>query len=269
MIEAYRALVTQHIGAAALEAAKAHARAEFPKESCGFIARPRLSDEPVYIACENAHPTPTTHFEIIDPRFERTLQAERVVAIVHSHPNGPAAPSHADMVQQVVSDVPWVIITLNEDAFGETIAWGGDLPIAPVIARPFVHGVLDCYALLRDVFRLGHDELLKQGVHWPLPPILLPEVPRADDWWETDDDLYMTHFAKFGFRVINRVEARAGDVFLMKVGKNPLSKINHAGVLLEHDQVLQHFSTSPSGRRATGLWAANANIWLRYEGQPS
>ena len=268
MIAAYRDQVAQFLGRQALEDAKAHARAEFPKESCGFITSSYKGQPSLYMACVNRHETPETHFKIEDPRFDRAVISGGVTAVVHSHPNGPVHPSHADMQQQIASNLPWIIISLNEEVIGETVAWGGNLPICPVISRPFLHGILDCYAMIRDVYRLGREELLKQGVHWPFEPILLPEFAREDNWWAKGEDMYVANFEKAGFKVINRTEAQAGDVFLLAIGnrdKNPHDRINHGGLLLQHDHVLQHFPTRISARTPAGQWAGRADLWIRYE----
>jgi hypothetical protein len=55
----------------------------------------------------------------------------------------------------------------------------------------------------------------------------------------------------------------------MKLGDrqaNPQQRVNHGGVLLEHDQILHHLPTTISARNPAGLWARAADIWLRYEG---
>lgn len=271
MIHAHEVAVLKWLGSQAIEAAKAHALAEFPKESCGFLMKPwtGASRPAEYIACENKHETPESHFRIEDPRFDAAVASGELLAVVHSHPNGPMFPSHADMLAQIANDVPFVIVTLNETGIHKVIAWGDALPIAPVIGRPFLHGVLDCYSLIRDTFRLGREELLKQGIHWPFDPIVLPEVPRQDDWWKDGDDLYSAHFEKFGFRVINRVEAQPGDVFLKAFGdssRNPKGQLNHGGMLLEHGQILHHLTTRLSAREPGSIWARAADLWIRYEG---
>ncbi len=266
MIHEYEIAVTKQLGARAIEAAKLHAIVKFPEESCGFIVGGR------YVPCENRHPKPLEFFRIEEAHFDTAMRAGQVTAIVHSHPNGPIFPSHADMMQQIATDVPWVIVSLNETGIHKIVAWGGDLPIAPVIGRPFLHGVLDCYSLIRDVFRLGRVELLKQGVHWPHDPILLADIARADEWWKTGDDLYSANFAPWGFKVINRVEAAAGDVFLIKYGnetQNPQGQLNHGGVMLDHGQILHHLTSRPSGREPNSIWARAADLWVRYEGKPS
>lgn len=266
MIEEYRAAVTAFIGAQTLADAATHAKAQFPKESCGFVAAG------AYVACDNTHKTPERDFTISDPRYDAAVIGKTLQAVIHSHPNGPVRPSEKDMQSQVSTGVPWVIITLNEKGPGESIAWGGNLPIAPVIGRPFVHGVFDCYALIRDVFRKGKDELAKEQVAWPFAPILLPEFPRSDDWWNDGQNLYLDGFEKAGFKEIPRSEAAAGDVFLTAIGNshiNPKKIINHGGVLLQNGELLHHFATQPSRRSIAGPWMRSIQKFVRYEGQPA
>ena len=266
MIPEYEAAVLAFIGYSVIEAAKVHAISQFPKESCGFVAGG------VYVACENTNADPLKFFTIDDPRYEAAVASGALTAIIHSHPNGPLMPSELDMTQQIATNVPWFIITLNETGVHKLIAWGGNLPIAPLISRPFVHGIFDCYSIIRDAFRLGKDALLTQGVHWPLPPIALPEVARADVWWTGEADLYSDHLEKVGFRKINRGEARAGDGFLCALGDiraNPKQRLNHAAILLEYDQILHQLPTRPSARGPAGVWVNGAVTWVRYEGPTS
>lgn len=263
MIREYQEQILTFLGNDAIEAAKAHAIAEFPKESCGYITGG------VYVACANKHKDPENFFTIRSKRYDRLYAEGAVSAVVHSHPNGPLSPSHMDMVQQDAADLPWVIITLNETGVHEIVAWGDSLPVPQLVGRPFIHGILDCYTVVRDVFRLGSDELLQQGIHWPLAPILLPQVPRGDGWWKESENLYARQFEEFGFRKITFSEARPGDCFLISVGNktiNPNKQMNHAGVLLEHDQILHHMPTDVSRRTHAGVWGNAADQWIRYEG---
>lgn len=262
----YTQTIINVIGADAFAAARAHAREQFPKESCGYVSDGK------YVACLNKADDPEKHFKIVDQRFTKAMKAGKVEAIIHSHPNGPIFPSEDDMVGQIATDVPWVIITLNEDNFGETVAWGDDLPIAPLIQRPFCHGIFDCYSLIRDAYRLGKAELAKQGVAWPFErQIVLPEFARDDSWWQNEDrDLYMTGFSKAGFAKITRDEARPGDIFLMGLGdsrSNPLKRINHGGLLLAGNLVLHHKPGRLSHREPAGLWVRAADLWVRYQGE--
>lgn len=230
--------------AKALTDAQEHARREFPKESCGYIAGGE------YVACINRAADPTKDFEIAPHVWQALVEEGREIeAVVHSHPNGPIYPSENDMRHQIGSDVPWVIITLNEDEFGEIVCWGDSLPIAPLIGRPFVWGVFDCFSLIRDYYRQEHD-------------FLLPQVPREDNWWNNGQDLYSDYLKKTGFTVIDRSQARPGDGFLVKIESKVL---NHAGILVENDQILHHLPNRLSRREPAGIWARAADLWVRHE----
>lgn len=250
-------------GDPAMQAACDHALAEFPRESCGFITGKK------YVACDNQAKDPLADFVIDDPRYERAMKAGKVKAIIHSHPNGPIFPSGRDMQQQIATDVAWIILTVNETGVTHRVAWGGKLPTAPVIGRPFVHGIFDCYSIIRDTFALGQETLAEQGIGWPMPPIALDDYARNDNWWEAGDDLYSQNFEKQGFRVITRADVRPGDAFLMKLGdraRNPQGRLNHAGLLIGHELVLHHLPGRLSRREPAGMWARAADLWLRYEG---
>jgi proteasome lid subunit RPN8/RPN11 len=91
----------------AFQAALEHARAEAPKESCGFIAGGE------YIACENKHSDPENFFRIDDPRFDAAMIANQVKAVVHSHPKGPSEPSAFDTQVASVLGVPSFLIAFD------------------------------------------------------------------------------------------------------------------------------------------------------------
>jgi cell wall-associated NlpC family hydrolase len=167
------------------------------------------------------------------------------------------------MEGQLKMNVPWAIIPLDEERTGQPIVWGGDTPVPALVGRQFQHGITDCYAIIRDTFRLGREELAKQDIDWPYAPIELPEVPRDDAWWMLGEDLYIDHFAKFGFVEINYTLAQPGDVFLVAV---KCETINHGGVLIGGGLIMQHFPERLSQRTPAGLWARHANKWIRYVG---
>ncbi|SCW95669.1 Mov34/MPN/PAD-1 family protein [Ancylobacter rudongensis] len=246
----------------AFAAAAAHARAEYPKESCGLIVAG------VYQPAANLADDPMNDF-VLDPAVINPLLfagAMRTVdAIVHSHPGGPHWPSKADMEGQIQTDLPWAIIPLDEDRTYKPLVWGASTPIPPMIGREFVHGVTDCYSLIRDCFRLGADALAAQGVTnaWPFIPIELEEIPREDSWWAGDADLYSGNFARMGFVVVKMPDVRPGDVFLTKIRSE---KFNHGGLLVGNDLILHHLPARLSRREPAGLWGRQAGLWIRYEG---
>lgn len=247
---------------ATIEAAKQHAKNVFPNESCGIVFRGE------YVPCDNIAGDPTVDFEIDPKIYAKYASKGGVEAVIHSHPNGPLFPTASDMFHQIGTNVPWGIIAIDkeDDIFrvSDPIMWGDGLPKSPLVGRQFVHGIHDCYSLIRDTFALGKDALAEQGIttKWPYEARNLPEVPRDDAWWSDGKDLYVDGLAKNGFRIIQPHEARAGDGLLMKIRSD---KLNHGGVLVTDDIILHHLPMRASRREPVGVWGRKADLWVRHE----
>jgi proteasome lid subunit RPN8/RPN11 len=254
----------------AFEDAKAHARRQFPEESCGVIVKGK------YIACDNVADDPANHidhadcdcrlcaFAIGSKEYDKHAIAG-IDMVIHSHPNGPFYPSLADMEYQARTGRPWAIIVLDEERIStKPTIWGAETEIPAILGREFMHGVTDCYQLIKDVYALGREKLEAQGiVGWPFEPITLMHKPREDAWWEGDADLYEENFAAAGFVEVTDAP-KPGDVFLMKIRS---SKNNHGGVLLDNALILHHLPQRLSRREPAGIWGRQATKWLRYVGE--
>jgi proteasome lid subunit RPN8/RPN11 len=248
---AHQSVVTFHD---AFEAAKKHARAEYPRESCGVIV------DGVYVPCDNTHADPETHFAIASDVYLRITTGRTVNFVVHSHPDGPLFPSALDMQTQIAMQVPWAIIALDEDRIAPPTVWGDPLEPQPIVGRQFMHGVTDCLSLIRDCYRLGKVELAKQGIIWPFDPLPFAECPRDDAWWDNGGDLYVNNFAKWGFKPTN--DPKPGDVFFAAIGKSKI--LSHGGVLTGNDLICHHLPTKLSRREPAGIWGRAAAMWVRY-----
>jgi len=181
-----------------------------------------------------------------------------LLAIVHSHPNGPDCPSEADMRGQLASGVPWGIISTDGERCLPPFWWGDQAETPPLVGRGFRHGVTDCYSLIRDYYRLELD-------------IVIPEFPRSWEWWRAGQDLYRDGFGQAGFRRIESADARPGDVFLAQL-RSPVP--NHGGILLEGGLALHHKTgklavdaTRLSMREPIARWLPHITHWLRHSGR--
>lgn len=183
----------------------AHANDEYPRECCGVIA------DGVYYQCRNI--APSNNEAQIHPRDLDEFEG-KIEAFVHSHPDASCKASDADLVQMEFFGKPYVIIGLPNNDFGLYAPTGYK---APLIGRKFFHGVLDCYALVKDFYE---REL----------SITLDDFDRADRWWEDPEheSLYLEHYESQGFTVVT--EPRYGDIILTTVGDT--QHVNHALVYL-------------------------------------
>ena len=93
--------------------AEAHAKQESPKEACGVVYIGKDGGQH-YHACHNLCETPDDHF-VLDPvgYYKASLKG-KIVAIVHSHPQGTEA-SEADRKACSQSKLPWFIYQLPQE----------------------------------------------------------------------------------------------------------------------------------------------------------
>lgn len=231
-----------------IDAIRAHAAECAPAECCGLavVRRGKLR----YVPCRNllAGTGVADVFQTDPADYAAAEDLGAVVAIVHSHINLPPQPSMADQVGIEASGLPWLIVNHPVGHYTVTAPSGY---VAGYIGRPFVHGVLDCYSLIRDWYQR------ERGV-------ALPDYARADRWWEKGADLYRQNFQHAGFVEITEAELQPGDVILMQA-MSPVT--NHGAIYLGDNIILQHVMGRLSSRDVWGGgWRKSATHFLRYVG---
>lgn len=221
-----------------IAAAQAHAIAEFPREACGVVTSAG------YVPLPNIASDPYANFRI----DEYAILGVDVLAVLHSHPNGPAHPSSVDMAQQIATGVPWGIIVTDGVGALPPVMWGDFLLDSPLLGRPFIHGVTDCFSLIRAWF-------------WQEKGVYLADIPRNDLWWEDGGNLYLENFVAWGFTIVDRDEARYGDVFLSQVASRT---VNHGGVILDDGLCVHHLTNRLSLREPLFRWRRFMTHIVRY-----
>lgn len=187
-----------------------HAAACYPRESCGVIVGRK------YIECQNIADSDSEF--VIDPHdIVRAEQMGKIEAIVHSHPDGSTKPSTFDRMQMPLHELPWVIVSYPEIDIKVHKAKPYTVPL---INREYIHGVLDCYSIVRDYYARELD-------------IPLDNFERVDRWWEdaSSQDLYTSNFKSQGFVEVDDLQRH--DVILCRV--QPTEHVNHALIYLGDD----------------------------------
>lgn len=255
------------INSSDLQKAMNYFLSQHPNEGVGII------NENGFVPLENISDDPTKAFRTVDDAW---ITNGTIKAVLHSHVNGRGTPSSADIECQCQGDVPWGIYVTDGEYIGCPVWFGDQLTIPDVFERQFLHGIHDCYSIIRDVFRLGKDALatnpdaMQRIFSWPFDPITLREIPRDDRWWEQGKDLYTQQFEDCGFEEIaidrrNLKDVRIGDCFLYKLGVTPVA--NHAGVYVGNNLILHHVEGYTSMRAPLSLYGYSADKWLRYTGK--
>lgn len=231
--------LTEELKAAAL----AHAERELPREACGLVVI--VKGRALYWPAANLA-IGSDQF-VLDPRdYAAADGAGDIVAIVHSHPWLPAAPSQADRVACEASGLPWHIVSVPNNQWATLTPEGYR---APLVGREWSHGVLDCYAIIRDWYALERG-------------ITLPDFVRHDDWWRRGDNLYLDNFCRAGFAAISS-EPQVGDVLLMQV-MSPVP--NHGAIWLGDNLILHHVQHRLSCRDVYGgMWRKHTTHVLRHQ----
>jgi proteasome lid subunit RPN8/RPN11 len=233
-----------------LPALRRHAGERAPAECCGLavVIKGRLR----YVRCRNRAPDGELLFEIAPEDWAAAEDKGEIVAVCHSHVFAAPTPSMADLVGCEKSGLPWLIV--NHPVGTHTVTMPSGYR-APLVGRPFVHGVLDCYSLARDYYReaLGLE---------------LPDFARQDEWWLKGEDLYRQNFEACGF-----VRMGGGDFTALKPHDGLLMQVaspvpNHAAVVTPEGTILQHSYGRLSSRDIYGgYWRAATTHVLRHRSQ--
>ena len=189
------------------KAIQAHAAEVYPSECCGVIVNKE------YIPCRNI----SDHKDQFEIHHEDLVKAEdlgEIQAYVHSHPNASARASEIDLIQIELHQKPWVICAYPDVEFQMYEPCGYK---APLVGRNYIHGIQDCYSIVRDFYEreLG---------------IKLIDFEREDAWWESKENksLYLDGFGEAGFIEVGDIQY--GDVLLCRVGRT--EHVNHAVIWL-------------------------------------
>ena len=217
---------------------QAHALEAFPNISVGIISGW------MYYRLDNIQ-APETDKELNwqitykNDIYAHKLQHGLLRFVVFSRPRMVAYPNEREMLAQLSSDAPWIYLRTDGVDCEDPVIWGNGSPYWAFLGRPFRHGVMDCYSLIRDYYKLEYK-------------LSLDEYPRDWFWWNSSadylnafrppvKDLYGENFKNQGFYPIGKIEdLRKGDSVLMKLNSD---SINHAAIYIGDGKILHHVSS--------------------------
>jgi len=209
-----------------------HAEECYPKECCGVVIVEKGKRR--YIPCKNIAPTGKDFW--IDP-VDLIAAEERgkVVMIVHSHCNISPRPTEADLIFCERSGVEWLIINWPTKITYQFKPSGFELGL---YGREFNHGIVDCYAFVRDYY---HREL---GIE-------LSDYHREDNWWLNGENHYLNLYEEAGFYQIDLEDLQKHDMIYMTVASQVP---NHAAIYLGDGVIGHHQVNRLSSRDVYGGW---------------
>lgn len=95
----------------------------------------------------------------------------------------------------------------------------------PFVGRPFLHGMFDCFTLLKDYYKRNFNILLPQNLQ------------RNWEWWTQGENLYVDNAAKYNFEVVKDIKKH--DIILMKFNSQVP---NHGAIYLGNNKILHHMA---------------------------
>lgn len=217
-----------------------YAKSQEPHECCGFVIL--KGREAHFLPCENIAADKENHFEIAPEDYLNAEQQGEVIALVHSHPNGEPVLSVADLQTQMYCQLDfWLVCNEKLHIFPK---------IPPLVGREFEHGVMDCYTLYRDFYRLAGYKMTN--------------YKRDDNWWEDGFNLYLDNIEKEGFeKVTDLHDLQIGDVILVQVSSDVP---NHAAIYIGDQMVLHHSPKRLSKRDLyDGYWLKHTHSIWRFK----
>ena len=94
-----------------------HARRSYPSEGCGLLVGTQTADR--FISMTNVSVSAGRQYEIDPAELIHALRelrgsGERIIAVYHSHPHGPAEPSQTDIDRAYYPEAAHLIVSLAD-----------------------------------------------------------------------------------------------------------------------------------------------------------
>ena len=219
-----------------------HIGSSYPNECCGFIRNTTYG--PAVIPVKNEHSMPRVGFKISP--LDYMAYGGDAICMYHSHPHGEARASEGDIEVYEVTNLPQLVINWP---YGQMSMYG--VASAPLLGRPFVYGIFDCYALVRTYYMEQYGVELTDYVR-----------PRFG-WWELGaEDPFNHYYGHAGFRRVEK-DVQPGDLVLLRLAGSV--KANHVGVITDNSKMLHHRLNSFSCEVSyDGYYRDNTTAVLRY-----
>jgi len=157
--------------------------------------------------------------------------------------------------------IPFGLLFLRNNNYSNIIFFGDELPIQDLLGRPFIHGVYDCYGLVRDYYRKEYRIVMKNHL-------------REMEWWnhkrdkdgniiEEAQDILLGGSKEEDLYEVGLKEMKQGDIIFFKIRGQ---YCNHSAIYLGRDLMMHHLFGKLSNREPIGPYRRFITNVLRHRG---
>lgn len=189
-------------------------------EVCGFIVSTKRGV--VAVPARNISKDPAHRTEIDPKDYASAEDMGDVIAVFHSHPSGDPTPSDVDRRVSDILKMPMLIVSSVDSKYQWVRPAGDDFPL---LGRPYVYGIFDCWELARDYYRMNLS-------------IDLPKIESEQGWAESGRDLFMENLERTSFVEVPPAMIRVHDLVLIQTETSRVP--NHVAIYVSDSEILHH-----------------------------
>jgi len=155
------------------------------------------------------------------PRISTEIGPNTAAVVIKKPDDEVLTLTDEDRAEMNALKLPFVLIGSNRD-ISEAYLPDRFTENHGYLNRPFLHGVFDCYTMVRDFYLLEWNMWLPANIQRPY------------GWWDQGDNLYIDGAPQYGFEPVS--DLKRHDLVVMKFGPVP----NHGAIYLGDGKVLHH-----------------------------
>lgn len=209
---------------------KEYALNKWPNEAVAILTFDKITGESNIIFCENVARNKKTTFAIKDNIYlKEKLQENKHLIIFHSHCDTSFNKkinnfSEEDIKKSEESGHQFLLYNTSTDYWNFYEPKTYEPP--PLLQRPFVQGLWNCYTLGKDYFKIKKNIILDY--------FFLPENADVYNFDTIDKNFYNQNFSEVNFDDI-----KEGCCLLFKIG-NKTRYSNHIGLYVGENKFIHH-----------------------------
>lgn len=158
------------------------------------------------------------------PILSTTREENNVGFVIHKKDDEIYVIDENERNEMQILNIPLVTVGSCKD-ISETFIPDRFFENLGLLNRPFIHGIFDCYTLIKDYYRKNFNLFLPTNIQ------------RTWEWWLNGENLYVDNAKNYDF--VEVTEIKPHDLIIMKLGSQ---MPNHGAIYTGKNKILHHVS---------------------------